>query len=129
MSEKFTESFEQFSSGLGTTDVLLYAGVALFLWYMFKDKMGGIKDFVMNLANNLGNRNSSPIIKPPVVSPVSVVSNVTEKEDIFFQLVSRWKELRDLAIRANCAEAVKAVDQMFPYLSPNSCKKIEGEVK
>ena len=126
MSEKFTQSFEQFSSGLGTTDVLLYAGVALFLWYLFRDKMGGIKDVVTNLISSY-TRIQKPnkiIIPAPVSSPKAV-----SKEDVFFQLVSCWKQMRDLAVQANCSEAIKAIDLMFPHLSPNSCNKPQGEVK
>lgn len=131
MSEKFTQSFEQFSSGLGATDVLLYAGVALFLWYLFRDKMGGIKDIVTNLINTkLCKKNLAPnkLFHPsllPTVAPPQAVS----KEDIFFQLVSCWKQMRDLAVQANCSEAIKAIDLMFPHLSPNSCNKPQGEVK
>jgi len=126
MSEKFTQSFEQFSSGLGTTDVLLYAGVALFLWYFFRDKMGGIKDIVTNLISSY-----TKIQKPNkiIISAPVPPSQTTSKEDVFFQLVSCWKQLRDLAVQANCSEAIKAIDQMFPHLSPNSCNKPQGEVK
>ena len=126
MSEKFTQSFEQFSGSLGTTDVLLYAGVALFLWYLFRDKMGGIKDVVTNLISSY-TRIQKPnkiIISAPVSS-----SQVVSKEDVFFQLVSCWKQMRDLAVQANCSEAIKAIDLMFPHLSPNSCNKPQGEVK
>lgn len=127
MSEKFTESFEQFSSGLGTTDVLLYAGIALFLWYMFKDKMGGVIDLVTNLVGRATSRVQLPSSAPVVTVPATNKS--VANEDVFFQLVTCWKQMRDLAVRAKCLEAVKAIDQMFPYLSPNSCNKSEGEVK
>lgn len=126
MSEKFTQSFEQFSGSLGTTDVLLYAGVALFLWYLFRDKMGGIKDVVTNLISSYTRiQKPNKIIIPAPGSSSQVVS----KEDVFFQLVSCWKQMRDLAVQANCSEAIKAIDLMFPHLSPNSCNKPQGEVK
>ena len=88
MSEKFTQSFEQFSSGLGTTDVLLYAGVALFLWYLFRDKMGGIKDVVTNLISSY-TRIQKPnkiIIPAPVSSPKAVGGSLSFIIRIFIKL-------------------------------------------
>ena len=39
----FTESFDQFSSSLSTTDLALYAGVGLVVWVMFKNKLRPIQ--------------------------------------------------------------------------------------
>jgi hypothetical protein len=33
------------------------------------------------------------------------------------------KKTRDLAVRAECVEAIKVADQMFPYLSPVVCNE------
>ena len=49
-------------------------------------------------------------------------------DELFFALIESWKKTRDLAVKTNCTEAVKVADQMFPFLSPNGCKKIEEKV-
>jgi hypothetical protein len=87
--------------------------------------MGGIKDIVTNLIGSY-----TKIPKPNKIVPIPApLSQTVSKEDVFFQLVSCWKQMRDLAVQANCSEAIKAIDQMFPHLSPNSCNKPQGEVK
>ena len=39
----FTESFQEFSSRVSTTDLALYAGVGLVLWVLFKDKLSPVQ--------------------------------------------------------------------------------------
>jgi hypothetical protein len=118
----FTESFQEFSSKLSTTDLALYAGAGLVLWVLFKDKLspvqkllGGLVDSVKNLLGS--NKNVVPVLVP---APVNVKSSV-ETDDLFFKLVVSWKQTRDLAVSSGCDEAVKVADQMFPYLSPTVC--------
>lgn len=125
----FTESFQEFSSKLSTTDLALYAGVGLVLWVLFKDKLSPVQKLLMGIVDKVkGVGNSAlPVVTVPAVSPV-VVPKRTDAEDTFFKLVVSWKQTRDLAVQSGCSEAVKVADQMFPFLSPNVCKKNEDKV-
>jgi len=121
----FTESFQEFSSKLSTTDLALYAGVGLVLWVLFKDKLSPIQKLLAGLVEKFkgGSANTSlPVVNVPSVSPV-VVPKKGDSEDTFFKLVVSWKQTRDLAVQSGCSEAVKVADQMFPFLSPNVCGK------
>lgn len=124
----YTETFEQFSSKLSGTDLALYAGAAIVLFVLFKDKIVGQQSKITNLLDrvkSLFNKNKTPLVVVPEVKPVTTNNS---KEDIFFQLVVSWKQTRDLAVQSNCLEAVKVADQMFPYLSPSVCNKKEEVV-
>lgn len=115
------ETFGEFSSKLTTTDLMLYAGVAVVLWVLFKDKLGGVTQAIKNL---LSNNKSSAV-------PGVVVSKPTAEEvvntDLFFELIASWKKTRDLAEKSGCVKAVDAVDQLFPHLSPVTCKEKTDE--
>jgi len=125
----FTESFQEFSSKLSTTDLALYAGVGLVLWILFKDKLSPVQKLLAGLVDKFKGTGGSalPVVTVPSVSPV-VVPKRTDAEDTFFKLVVSWKQTRDLAVQSGCSEAVKVADQMFPFLSPNVCKKNEDKV-
>jgi hypothetical protein len=126
----FTESFQEFSSRLSTTDLALYDGVGIILWVLFKDKLSPVQKFLMGFVDKMkgANGNSSlPVVNVPSVSPV-VIPKRTDAEDTFFKLVVSWKQTRDLAVQSGCSEAVKVADQMFPFLSPNVCKQNEDKV-
>lgn len=125
----FTESFQEFSSRLSTTDLALYAGVGLVLWVLFKDRLSPVQKLLAGLVDKFKGAGGSvlPVVTVPSVSPV-VVPKRTDAEDTFFKLVVSWKQTRDLAVQSGCAEAVKVADQMFPFLSPNVCKKNEDKV-
>jgi hypothetical protein len=126
----FTESFQEFSSRLSTTDLALYAGVGIILWVLFKDKLSPVQKLLMGFVDKMkgANGNSSlPVVNVPSVSPV-VIPKRTDAEDTFFKLVVSWKQTRDLAVQSGCSEAVKVADQMFPFLSPNVCKQNEDKV-
>jgi hypothetical protein len=126
----FTESFQEFSSRLSTTDLALYAGVSLVLWVLFKDKLSPVQKLLAGLVEKVKGASSNtslPVVNVPSVSPV-VVPKRTDAEDTFFKLVVSWKQTRDLAVQSGCSEAVKVADQMFPYLSPNVCQKNEDKV-
>lgn len=124
----FTESFQEFSSRLTTTDLALYAGAGLVLWVLFKDKLSPVQKMVMALVDHvkglIGSKKDTVVVLPNVSKPV-VVSENTPEEDVFFKLVVSWKQTRDLAVQSGCVEAVKVADQMFPFLSPNVCAKKE----
>ena len=126
----FTESFQEFSSRLSTTDLALYAGVGIILWVLFKDKLSPVQKLLMGFVDKMKGVNggsSLPVVNVPSVSPV-VVPKTSDAEDTFFKLVVSWKQTRDLAVQSGCSEAVKVADQMFPFLSPNVCKKNEDKV-
>ena len=126
----FTESFQEFSSRLSTTDLALYAGVGLVLWVLFKDKLSPVQKLLMGFVDKVkgvNNNSSLPVVNVPSVSPV-VIPKRTDAEDTFFKLVVSWKQTRDLAVQSGCSEAVKVADQMFPFLSPNVCKQNEDKV-
>ena len=131
----FTESFDQFSSRVTTLDLALYAGVGLVLWVLFKDKLSPVQKALGSLLTNLKSMNSQPTNAAPSVISVPLTNNsvpsdkfnvpkiVGSVDDVFFRLVVSWKQTRDLAAESGCDEAVKAADQMFPFLSPSICGK------
>lgn len=119
----YTESFDQFASRLTGTDLALYAGAGLILWILFKDKLSPVQELVGSFIEKFKKTNPANIVS---VSSISTDTKLT-KEDVFFQLITSWKQTRDLAVACGCVEAVKAADQMFPYLSPVVCSKQEGK--
>jgi len=128
----FTESFEQFSSRLTTTDLALYAGIGLIIWVFFKDKLSPVQQILSGLVEKIKSFLSqkrvppNPLVVVPTVTPVSstkVTDHNNDHEDIFFKLILSWKQTRDLAVASRCEEAVKVADEMFPYLSPVGCGK------
>jgi hypothetical protein len=112
----YTESFQEFSSRVSPTDLALYAGAGLILWVLFSDRLGPVKEFGNKLLNNFTKRNQPNV---PVNSSITKTKNTSEPQ--FLELVSSWKQTRDLAESLNCKEAVKIVDQMFPLLVPSAC--------
>ena len=125
MSNFYTESFDQFASGLGPTDIALYAGAGIVLWILFKDKMSPVQTFLANILNKFKKPSETldALSVPAVVTNKTVVTK--SKEDIFFRLVNSWKQTRDLAVLSGCDKAVEVADQMFPFLSPSVCDKKE----
>jgi hypothetical protein len=124
----YAESFDQFSSRLGPTDVALYAGIALVAWVLFKDKLNPVSSVILSVVNkvkDLINTKKSTVADNVVLpGPVeSVVIKDKDKEDIFFKLVVSWKQTRELAVLSGCHKAVEVADEMFPYLSPIVCEK------
>jgi hypothetical protein len=123
----FTESFQEFSSKLSTTDLALYAGVGLVLWVLFKDKLSPVQQLLTSVIDRVKGLTSGgggmklPTVDVPKVDPVVLPKAIGDKDDVFFKLVVSWKQTRDLAEKSGCAEAVKVADQMFPFLSPNVC--------
>lgn len=104
----YTQTFADFAAKVGPMDLALYAGAGIIIWVLFQDKLVGLKSTVLNLVKNFVPKN---------ISNATVQNN----DDKFFALVSSWKKTRDLAQQVGCSEAVKVADQMFPYLSPQSC--------
>lgn len=114
----YAQSFEEFAGSVKPIDLALYAGIGLIVWVLFKEKLkpigGLLSPFVDKVKNTL-----SPL------TSVSPQLNIVKKEDVFFKLVQSWKQTRDLAVQSGCTEAVKVADQMFPFLSPQTCLKDE----
>lgn len=108
-----TQSFDEFSRSLGPTDLALYAGAAIIIWVLFKEKLSPVQKLLFNLFNKA--KNLAPIKN----------TTTTHDKDLFFQLVESWKKTRDLAVKSNCEQAVKVADDMFPFLSPTACNKNE----
>lgn len=122
----FTETFKDFSAGLSTMDIALYAGVGVVLWVIFKDRMSPIQKMVMDVVNKFNGKTSDNFadkIKEIVDSSKEDVKDT----NLFFDLVVSWKQTRDLAEKSGCAKAVEVADQMFPYLSPTVCENIERD--
>lgn len=119
----YTESFEEFASKVTTMDLALYAGIGIVLWILFKDKLSPIQTTILDLMNKIKNKNTKIEDTVSIATPAVIKTTTKENEDTFFKLVVSWKQTRDLAVKSGCSEAVKVVDQMFPYLSPNVCNK------
>lgn len=109
----YAETFDQFASKLSPTDLALYAGAALVLWVLFKDRLSPVQSLILSVVNKA----------KTLFGNVSLPTKPKISDDIFFQLVQSWKQTRDLAEKSGCSEAVKVADQMFPYLSPTVCNK------
>jgi hypothetical protein len=106
----YAESFEQFSNRLTPTDLMVYGGVALVLFVLFQDKLNPLKNWLINLYNNISSKLKD---KNSIVSKPSV-----NNDSDFLRLVSSWKTTRDMAEAMGRIEAVKLLDSAFPYLGP-----------
>ena len=118
----FTQTFEEFSSGLAPMDLALYAGIGIILWVLFKDKLSPVQKIVKDLIDKVKDNT------PSVPSLQDFVKEKVKAEDdskLFFDLVVSWKQTRDLAEQSGCEKAIEVADQMFPYLSPMVCKPKE----
>ena len=118
----FTESFNDFSSRLGPMDLALYAVAGLILWVLFKDKLSPVQKLLTGLLDKVTKKTNTENYKSPIED--SLVKN-NSSTDLFLDMIVSWKKTRDLAVRANCTEAVKSIDGVFPNLSPNACNKGE----
>jgi hypothetical protein len=131
----FTQSFDEFSRSVGPTDLMLYAGIGLVVWVLFKDKLSPVQSILGSLVQNVKNYFSQPknVVVPPATNSKledafdKIV--VKEPENLFFKLIVSWKETRDLAVECGCDKAVEVADTMFPYLSPNVCGKEKQNVE
>ena len=127
----FTQSFEEFSKGLGTTDLILYAGIGLLVWVLFKDKLSPVQNLLGNLLNKLTSKTTQSSVQDKVVVPEVLTQSLQENTDgeLFFKLIVSWKQTRDLAVKCGCSKAIEVADTMFPYLSPNVCSKDQKNVE
>lgn len=119
MNINYTETFNDVASRMGPTDLALYAGAGLILYVLFQERLGPIQNYFKGLLNkfNLWRHKSTDVASKSTTNAIKV-------NDCSFQdLIASWKQTRDLAVASGCGEAVKVIDQVFPYLSPNSCKE------
>lgn len=120
----FTQSFEEFSSGLSTMDLALYAGAGIIIWVLFKDRLSPVQKIVLDTVEKLKeylklDSKTTPVSKIKV--PDHLKDAPVEAQNLFFDLVVSWKQTRDLAEKSGCEKAVQVADEMFPYLSPTVC--------
>lgn len=111
----YTETFEQFSSRVTTLDLALYAGIAMVIWVLFKDKFVPLQNKLTTYLSGLKQTTAEVVKFKEVKSGLN--------DDAFVDLILSWKKTRDLAESQKCDEAVKVADEMFPFLSPNACSK------
>ena len=126
----YAESFEEFSKGLTSTDLMVYAGAAIVLFVLFQERLAPIKQWVLKLYNSLLTRTKKEPI--PVSLPVSIVKSVDvdiDNDSNFLHLISSWKNTRDLAEKMSCSEAVKILDSAFSHLGPSNCVDKTGDNK
>lgn len=129
----YTQSFEEFSSSLGPTDLALYAGVGIVLYVLFKDKLSPVQKMVLEFVETskkwLSDMNKPVEPKPPIVGPVpdfpvppaTPLVRPTVQQDTFLELVASWRKTRDLSEKYGCGQATEMLDEMFQYLSPVVC--------
>ena len=117
-----TQSFEQFSSGLKPGDLVLYAGIGVVLWVLFKDKLSPIQKVLLTTIDKVKSVVNTKSTVKSITLPDQTTISKTDDNALFFELVQSWKQTRDLALRSGCSEAVRVADEMFPYLSPDVCK-------
>jgi hypothetical protein len=120
----FTQTFEEFSGSLGPTDLLLYAGLGIVLWVLFKDQLSPAQKFLTDLLDKA--KDNVPSV-PNIVAPS--LTKPENTKNVFLDLVVSWKQTRDLAEKSGCTKAVEVADQMFPYLSPTVCDGENNDTK
>lgn len=125
----YSQSFEEFASGLGPTDLALYAGIGVVLYVLFKDRLSPIQKMLLDAFNtakenvvDFTKTNEVVTVKVPVPKTDVAVENV-DPNKTFLQLVAAWKKTRDLSTEYKCVEATKKLDEVFEYLSPTVCNK------
>jgi len=129
--EFFTQDFETFTGGLNRTTLALYAGGALVLWVLFKDKMSPVQKLLEGLfakGKSLLNKSETPPTDSTLPSLTDLVAKANpvkkdENRDVFLELIISWKQTRELAVLSKCDKAVEVADEMFPYLSPKVCSE------
>jgi hypothetical protein len=123
-------SIEDFAAGVKTTDLFLYAGVAIVIWILFKDQILTLykslletisKKQTVNSITNSKNTTTDNFLSK-ILDPAVTIQK-PETKDHFYDLVVSWKQTRDLAVKNGCNKAVEVADQMFPFLSPSVCTK------
>ncbi len=105
------EALDNFGAGLSTTDLMLYAGVAVVVYVLFQEKINAFVKSALEKVKTV----KTPSL--PVID-TDLFDNPDTQDDIFFDLIKSWKQTRDLAEAYGADEAVKIADEMFPHLVP-----------
>lgn len=126
----FGENFQDFSSKMSGTSVLLWGGLAIAAYVLFNSKQLALKDKLMSFLQKTSPtpttpvKSFNPMIVDGVIKPTETPKESPDSdEEVFFDLIASWKKTRNLCVKAKCEEAVKVCDEMFPLLSVNSCGK------
>lgn len=131
MNELFTQTFDDFSAGLTTSDLFLYAGGGLLTYVLFQDKLGGIKKLVADLVSKSKQTLSRP--SENITNTQTLLSSTTSTNkpspDSFVELIVSWKHTRDLAANCNNKQAVDLMDKLFPSLNASLSESKTNELK
>ena len=120
----YSQSFEEFSSSVGPTDLALYAGIGVVLFVLFKDRLSPVQKMLMDLVESVKGSLNSEEKTVTVKVPMQELPKVSgKKPDVFFELVASWKQTRDLSVKSKCDKATEMLDEIFQYLSPNICNE------
>ena len=106
-------NLETFGAGIKTVDVLLYTGVAIVVYVLFKEQVHSL----FNKVKDSLNKTKTPNLPSVDMGDYNNLEPDTQ-DDIFFQLIMSWKQTRDLAESYGANKAVEIADQMFPHLVP-----------
>lgn len=113
-------SLENFGAGFKSGDLVLYAGVVLVVYILFKEKIHALLSQIQNKLK---------AVKTPELPSIDTGffdrPEPTTQDDMFFELIKSWKKTRDLAESCDLTKAVEVADQMFPYLSPRDASHEE----
>ena len=75
----FTQTFEEFSSGLGPTDLALYAGAGIVLWILFKDKLSPVQEAILKIVKGIKSKLGDIDLPTPSIPGLDeVAKNVPE---------------------------------------------------
>jgi hypothetical protein len=110
----FTENFQDFSTRLTPLDLMIYGGAGLILFALFGDKLNPVINKLKELYQKKINTN---------IVQTNTVSN-KDTDSLFLELISSWKNTRNLAEQNGCNEATKILDDAFPHLGPHNCKEV-----
>jgi hypothetical protein len=129
----YTQSFEEFSQGVGPTDLALYAGIGVVLFVLFKDKLSPVQKMLYEAFNQIKKSletrpvqiNPTNVVVGPApdfpVTPAPPLVRPTVQQDTFLELVASWRKTRDLSEKYGCGQATEKLDEVFQYLSPVVC--------
>ena len=114
-----TLELQNFGASLKTMDLVLYAGVAIVVYVLFKEQINSALSTVVEKVKKV----KAPDL--PIDTGLFTDVEPVTQDDIFFDLIKSWKQTRDLAEAYGADQAVQIADEMFPYLVPQEEKNNE----